>query len=77
MFGAFLFIHISGYLPLNKDTIHTRIPITTITAIIPTAAPALNMPPITEHPLSANSTIAKNNKFNFFMVYDRLVDNTN
>jgi len=37
---------------------------------MPTAAPALNMPPIIEHPPRAISAKAKNNTFNFFMVYD-------
>lgn len=38
-----------------------------ITAITPTAAPALNIPPITEHPLKATIAKANNNKFSFFI----------
>jgi len=49
--------------------IHIIMPITTTTAITPTTAPALNMPPITEQPLKAITTIVINNKFNFFMMY--------
>lgn len=50
--------------------IQIKIPITTNTAMIPTAAPALNIPPITEHPLKAITAKTKSNTFNFFMVFN-------
>jgi hypothetical protein len=56
-------------LPLKADIIQIIIMITTITEIIPTAAPALKIPPITSHPLKVATANASNNKFNFFMVY--------
>jgi hypothetical protein len=43
------------------------ITITTITEIIPTTAPALKMPVITEHPLKASMAKANNNKLVFFI----------
>lgn len=48
--------------------IHIIIAITTTTAITPTTAPALKIPPITAQPLKAIITIEINNKFNFFMI---------
>jgi hypothetical protein len=38
-----------------------------MTEIIPTTAPALKMPVITEHPLKATIAKANNNKFNFLI----------
>ncbi len=55
------------YLLLNIDMIQIIIAITIITAMTPTAAPALNIPPITEHPLKATIAKANNNKFSFFI----------
>jgi hypothetical protein len=55
------------YLLLNMDIIHIIIAITIITAITPTAAPALKIPLITEHPLKATIAKAKNNKLSFFI----------
>jgi hypothetical protein len=48
--------------------IQMMISITTITEMMPTAAPALKIPPITEHPLRATIAKANNNKLIFFMV---------
>lgn len=48
--------------------IQIMIPIIIITAITPTAAPALKIPPITEHPLKATIAKTNNSAFNFFMV---------
>jgi hypothetical protein len=41
--------------------------ITITTAKIPTTAPALNIPVITEHPLSDIITKANSKRFNFFI----------
>jgi hypothetical protein len=49
------------------DTSQTITSITTITAIMPTAAPALNMPPITEQLLKQSSNKMMEGKYNFFM----------
>lgn len=54
--------------PLNADISQIISSITTITEIIPTAAPALKISPITEHPLKATIAIAINNKLIFFIV---------
>jgi hypothetical protein len=48
--------------------IQMMISITTITEMMPTAAPALKIPPITEQPLRATIAKANNNKLIFFMV---------
>ena len=47
--------------------IHIIIAITTITAITPTAAPALKIPPITEQLLKASIANTNNNKLIFFI----------
>jgi hypothetical protein len=49
------------------DMIHIIMAITTITEIIPTTAPALKIPLITEHPLKATIAKANNNKLIFFI----------
>ena len=41
--------------------------ITTITEMIPTTAPALKMPAITEHPLKKIMAKANNNKLTFLI----------
>jgi hypothetical protein len=56
------------YLPLNSDTIQIMIAMTTITAIMPTTAPALNMPAIAEQLLKQSSSKIMDGKYNFFMV---------
>jgi hypothetical protein len=49
-------------------------PITTITAIMPTAAPALKIPVITEQLLRAHMATNNDNNDNFFMVgYDEFL----
>jgi len=48
------------------------IAITTTTAITPTMAPALNMPPITAQLLRAIKSIENNTRFNVFMMNDSL-----
>jgi len=54
-------------LPLNIEAIQIIIAITIITAIIPTTAPALNMPVITEQLLKQSSNKISDGKYNFFM----------
>jgi hypothetical protein len=61
------------YLPLNRDTIQIIIAITTITEIIPTTAPALKIPSITEQLLKQNSNNMSDGKYNFFMVVFYLI----
>ena len=56
------------HFPLNADMIQIIMPITTTTAMMPTAKPALKIPVITEQPLSTISANANNKIFNFFMV---------
>ena len=58
----------SDYLPLNMDAIQMINAITTITDIMPTAAPALNMPDITEQLLKQNSNKMMDGKYNLFIV---------
>ena len=53
---------------LNIDTIQKIIAITIITAMIPTTAPALNMPPTTAQPLMAIIAMKSISKFSFFIV---------
>jgi hypothetical protein len=48
--------------------------ITTITAITPNTAPALNIPVITEQPLKAIIPAANNNRFNFLIVSGRFLN---
>ena len=49
------------------EAIHIMMMITTITEMIPTAAPALKIPPITEQLLKHNSSKIAGKKCNFFM----------
>ena len=58
-----------GYydLPLNAEMIQITTSKTTITAIMPTAAPALKIPPITEQLLSIVNNNAPANKISFFI----------
>jgi hypothetical protein len=55
------------YLPLNIDAIQIIIAITTITAIMPTTAPALNMPAIAEQLLRHSISRIRAGKYKFFM----------
>jgi len=55
-------------LPLNIDAIQIIKAITTITDMMPTAAPALNMPVITEQLLKHISSIMRGGKYNLFIV---------
>jgi hypothetical protein len=64
---VFVFTRGFFYLRVNSDISHIIIAITAITEMTPTAAPALNMPPITEHPLMTTIANTNNNKFNFFI----------
>jgi len=57
----------AGYLPLNIDAIQIISAITTITDIIPTTAPALNMPSITEQLLKQSSIKISDGKYSFFI----------
>jgi len=50
------------------DAIQIIKAITTITDIIPTTAPALNMPVITEQLLKHISSIRRDGKYNLFIV---------
>jgi hypothetical protein len=59
----------SGYdRPLKAEMIQMMISINTITEMMPTAAPALKIPVITEQPLRAIIAKANNNKLTFLMV---------
>jgi hypothetical protein len=49
------------------DMIHKIMAITTMTEMIPTAAPALKIPAIAEQLLKANMSSINNNKFIFFI----------
>jgi len=53
---------------LNIDAIQRIKIITTITAITPTAAPALNIPAIAEQLLKQKSNKMRDGKYSFFMV---------
>ena len=53
--------------PLNAEMIQITTSNTTITAIMPTAAPALNIPPITEQLFSKVSNNAPANKLSFLI----------
>jgi hypothetical protein len=55
------------YLPLNIDAIQMISAITTITDIIPTTAPALKIPVITEQLLKHSSNKMIEGKYNFFI----------
>ena len=57
-----------NYLPLNMEAIHIIKTITTITDIMPTTAPALNMPDITEQLLKQSKSKMKDGKYNLFIV---------
>jgi len=50
------------------ENIHTIINITTITAIMPTTAPALKIPPMTEQLLRHSISSRIDGKYNFFMM---------
>ncbi|EHQ25769.1 hypothetical protein Mucpa_1612 [Mucilaginibacter paludis DSM 18603] len=50
------------------ENIQKMMPITTITAITPTTAPALNIPVTTEQLLMATITNSNNDRFNFFII---------
>jgi hypothetical protein len=52
----------------NIDAIHRINAITTITEIMPTAAPALNIPLITSQLLKQSINKKKTGKYNFFMI---------
>jgi hypothetical protein len=52
----------------NMDAIQIINKITTTTEIIPTTAPALNMPPITEQLLRHNRSKTIEGKYNFFIL---------
>ena len=68
-----LIIRVEGYeRPLNIDKIHKIKPITITTAIIPTTAPALNIPAIASQLLKVITKAVSINKFNFFMGIDVL-----
>jgi hypothetical protein len=64
---GFAFLYNVNYLPLNMDMIQIMIAITTITEIMPTAAPALKIPLITEQLLKHNSNKMMDGKYNFFI----------
>jgi hypothetical protein len=55
------------YLPLNRETIQIINIITTTTAIMPTTAPALKIPPITAQPLKLNNSNNAERIYNFFI----------
>jgi hypothetical protein len=52
---------------LNIEAIHRISAITTITEIMPTTAPALKIPAITEQLLKHNESIITEGKYNFFI----------
>jgi hypothetical protein len=56
-----------NYFPLNIEAIQIISAITTITAIMPTMAPALKMPEITEQLLKQSTSKISDGKYNFFM----------
>jgi hypothetical protein len=56
------------YLLLKSDAIHIITSITTITAIIPTAAPALKIPAIAEQLLKHTINNRIDGKYTFFIM---------
>jgi hypothetical protein len=58
---------------LNMETIHRISTMTTITEIMPTTAPALKIPAITEQLLKHNKSIITEGKYNFFMAGDLII----
>jgi hypothetical protein len=58
----------ADYLLLNMDAIQTIMAITTTTAKMPTIAPALNIPVITEQLLKAVKAKTTSKMFIFFMI---------
>jgi hypothetical protein len=64
---------LTNYLLLNIEAIQIIISITTITEIMPTAAPALKIPPITEQLLKHNNSKMADGVYNFFML-DLFID---
>ncbi len=55
--------------PLNIEITQIITAITTTTAIIPTAAPALKIPPTTEQLLNTISVTTSIERFNFFIYF--------